>query len=128
MKALLMTSPGKSRPRSLRMPLGRAAPYSAPGHSGPLGQASEPARGPFPGQVMRAGTAFLFLPIDDVTRDAEAGRVLTDYYIRRVGSHEVVAERLQLSRPTFYRRLQRGLALVVERLNDLGALADRRAS
>jgi hypothetical protein len=77
---------------------------------------------------MRAGTAFLFLPIDDVTRDAEAGRVLTDYYIRRVGSHEVVAERLQLSRPTFYRRLQRGLALVVERLNDLGALADRRAS
>jgi hypothetical protein len=68
------------------------------------------------------------LAASDVVRDAEAGRLLADYYVRRVGSHEVVAERLQLSRPTFYRRLQRGLALVAERLNDLAALADRRAS
>jgi hypothetical protein len=68
------------------------------------------------------------LAASDVARDAESGRVLADYYVRRVGSHEVVAERLQLSRPTFYRRLQRGLSLVAERLNDLAALADRRAS
>lgn len=45
-------------------------------------------------------------------RDAEAGRVLRDYYLRRVGSHEVVAERLHLSRTTFYRRLHRGWELV----------------
>jgi len=39
----------------------------------------------------------------------------------RVGSHEVIAERLHLSRPTFYRRLQRGLTLVAERLDELAA-------
>lgn len=50
-------------------------------------------------------------------RDAEAGRLLFDYYVKRVGSHEVVMERLHLSRPTFYRRLQRGLVLVAERLD-----------
>jgi len=41
--------------------------------------------------------------------------------VKRVGSHEVIAERLHLSRPTFYRRLQRGLTLVAERLDELAA-------
>ncbi len=49
-------------------------------------------------------------------RDQEAGRLLLDYYVKGVGSHEVVMERLHLSRPTFYRRLRRGLELVAEQL------------
>jgi hypothetical protein len=44
---------------------------------------------------------------------------------RRVGSHEVIMERLHLSRPTFYRRLQRGFALVAERLDGLSEFAER---
>lgn len=51
-------------------------------------------------------------------RDAEAGQLLFDYYVRRIGSQEVIAERLRLSRPTFYRRQQRGLARVAERLDE----------
>ena len=53
-------------------------------------------------------------------RDAEAAKLLSDYYLRRVGTHEVVAERMHLTRPTFYRRLQRGLELVAERLDEMG--------
>ena len=56
-------------------------------------------------------------------RDAEAGKLLLDYYVKRIGSHDVIAERLHLTRPTFYRRLQRGLVLVVERLDELGEFA-----
>jgi hypothetical protein len=59
-------------------------------------------------------------------RDAEAGQLLVDYYVRRVGSHELIAERLHLSRPTFYRRLQRGLTLVAERLDELSEFAARQ--
>jgi len=58
-------------------------------------------------------------------RDAEAGRLLDEYYVRKVGSHELIAERLHLSRPTFYRRLQRGLALTAERLDELAEFAAR---
>jgi len=53
-------------------------------------------------------------------RDAEAAKLLSDYYLRRVGTHEVVAARMHLTRPTFYRRLQRGLELVAERLDEMG--------
>lgn len=56
-------------------------------------------------------------------RDAEAGKLLNDYYVKRVGSHEVIMERLHLSRPTFYRRLQRGFALVAERLDEMSEFA-----
>lgn len=55
--------------------------------------------------------------------DAESGRVLLDYYVKRVGSHEAIMERLYLSRPTFYRRLNRGLTLVAERLAQFEAAA-----
>jgi hypothetical protein len=58
-------------------------------------------------------------------RDAEAGKLLLDYYVKKVGSHEVIMERLHLSRPTFYRRLQRGFALVAERLDELSEFAQR---
>ena len=56
-------------------------------------------------------------------RDAEAGRLLLDYYVKKVGSHEVIMERLHLSRPTFYRRLQRGFQLVAERLDEMSEFA-----
>ncbi|TMD25423.1 MAG: hypothetical protein E6I92_12585 [Chloroflexi bacterium] len=52
-------------------------------------------------------------------REAECGRVLQDYYVKRVGSHEVVMERLYLSRPTYYRRLHHGFQLVAQRLDAL---------
>ncbi len=52
-------------------------------------------------------------------KDAEAGCLLLDYYVKRVGTHEVVMERLHLSRPTFYRRLNRGFTLAAQRLNEL---------
>jgi hypothetical protein len=53
-------------------------------------------------------------------RDAEAGRLLSDYYVKRVGSHELVALRQHLTRPTFYRRLERGFMRVAERLEEAG--------
>ena len=56
-------------------------------------------------------------------RDAEAGRLLLDYYVKKVGSHEVIMERLHLSRPTFYRRLQRGFQLVAERIDEMSEFA-----
>jgi hypothetical protein len=59
------------------------------------------------------------LAASPMPRDAEAGKLLLDYYVKKVGSHEVIMERLHLSRPTFYRRLDRGLALVAESINDL---------
>jgi hypothetical protein len=49
-------------------------------------------------------------------REREAGQLLRDYYVRRVGSQEVVAERLHLTRPTFYRRLHLGWALLARKL------------
>src|SRR6266851_3473770 len=59
------------------------------------------------------------------TRDPEAGRLLLDYYVKKVGSHEVIMERLHLSRPTFYRRLQRGFALIAERLDEMSEFAEK---
>jgi hypothetical protein len=58
-------------------------------------------------------------------RDSEAGHLLLDYYVRRVGSHEVIMERLHMSRPTYYRRLHHGFELVAERLDELSVV--RRA-
>jgi len=52
-------------------------------------------------------------------RDAESGRLLLDYYIKRVGSHDVVMERLHMSRPTYYRRLHHGYELIANRLDEL---------
>ncbi|HEY4027030.1 MAG TPA: AAA family ATPase [Candidatus Dormibacteraeota bacterium] len=54
------------------------------------------------------------------SREHEAGQLLVDYYLRRVGSHEVIAERMHLTRATFYRRLQLGLSLLGERLTTMG--------
>ena len=65
------------------------------------------------------------LAVSGQPRDAEAGRLLLDYYVKRVGSHEVIMERLHLSRPTFYRRLQRGFQLVAERLDEMSEFASK---
>lgn len=58
-----------------------------------------------------------------VHRDAEAGRLLFDYYVKRAGAHEVVMQRLHMSRPTYYRRLQHGYALIACQLNRLNEFA-----
>jgi hypothetical protein len=68
------------------------------------------------------------LAASKLPRDAEAGQLLAEYYVRRSGSHEVIAERLHLSRPTFYRRLQRGLGLVAERIDELSEFAARHSA
>ena len=52
-------------------------------------------------------------------RDAEAGRLLLEYYVRKYGSHEVISERLHLSRAVYYRRLHRGFELIALRLDDV---------
>lgn len=52
-------------------------------------------------------------------RDAESGHLLLDYYVKRAGSHDVIMERLHLSRPTYYRRLHHGFELVAEHLDRL---------
>jgi hypothetical protein len=52
-------------------------------------------------------------------RDAESGHLLLDYYVKRVGSHDVIMERLHMSRPTYYRRLHHGFELVAEQLDRL---------
>ena len=59
------------------------------------------------------------LAASSAPRDAESGRLLLDYYVKRVGSHEVVMERLHMSRPTYYRRLHHGYELVASRLDEL---------
>jgi hypothetical protein len=59
-------------------------------------------------------------------RDAECGRVLLDYYVKRVGSHDVVMERLYLTRPTYYRRLHHGYQLVANKLDEVSLTAAPR--
>ena len=54
--------------------------------------------------------------------DAEAGRILRDYYLGGAGSHRKVASRLHLSRATYFRRLAHGLAVVTERFGEDASL------
>jgi len=56
-------------------------------------------------------------------RDAESGRIMLDYYVRRIGSHEVVMDPMHMSKQTYFRRLERGKALVRERLDELSEYA-----
>jgi hypothetical protein len=60
-------------------------------------------------------------------RDAEAGQILLEYYVRRIGSHEVVLGPMHMSKQTYFRRLERGKALVRERLDELSEYAVSRA-
>jgi hypothetical protein len=61
-----------------------------------------------------------------VHRDAQAGHLLVEYYVKRSGTHEQIAERLHLSKPTYYHRLQRGCELVAERLEKLASFTETR--
>ncbi len=56
-------------------------------------------------------------------RDREAAALLRSYYVKRVGSHEVVAQRLGLPRTTFYRRLRHGLELLAAQIRVTEALS-----
>jgi hypothetical protein len=56
-------------------------------------------------------------------RSAESGRLLRDYYVKKVGSHEVIMERLHISHATYYRRLRRGFGLVALLINELSDFA-----
>lgn len=60
----------------------------------------------------------------DRARDREAAALLISYYVKRVGSHEIVARRLGLARTTFYRRLHHGLALLAARIRVTEARSD----
>ena len=64
------------------------------------------------------------LSTSTVLRDAQAGHLLVEYYIKRSGTHDQVAERLHMSRPAYYRRLQRGCELLAERLEKLAAFTE----
>ena len=59
------------------------------------------------------------LAASQTPRDAEAGHLLLDYYVKRIGSHDLIMERLHMSRPTYYRRLHHGFELVANRLDAL---------
>lgn len=65
----------------------------------------------------------------DSSREAEAGRILRDYYVRRIRSHELIANRLNMPRATFYRRLRLGVELLATRIaTDAEQRDDRIAS
>lgn len=64
------------------------------------------------------------LSTSTVLRDAQAGHLLVEYYIKRSGTHDQVAERLHMSRPAYYRRLQRGCELLADRLDKLAAFTE----
>jgi hypothetical protein len=48
--------------------------------------------------------------------DREAAAVLSGYYVRGAGGHDLVAHTLHLSRATYFRRLRQGLARIAELL------------
>ena len=64
------------------------------------------------------------LATSTVFRDAQSGHLLVEYYVKRSGTHDQIAEQLHLSRPNYYRRLQRGCELLAERLDRLVAFTE----
>jgi hypothetical protein len=114
------------RPQLVRAALDDLGTPEALGRS-PLGQLPGVSRGGSAAADLRSVLVDVIgeLASSSGPRDAEAGKLLLDYYVKRVGSHEVIMERLHLSRPTIYRRLQRGFALVAERLDELSEFAQR---
>ena len=114
------------RPQLVRAALDDLGTAEALGRS-PLGRLPGIAHGESTAADLRAALVDVIseLAASSQPRDAEAGRLLLDYYVKKVGSHEVIMERLHLSRPTFYRRLQRGFALVAERLDEMSEFAEK---
>ena len=114
------------RPQLVRAALDDLGTPEALGRS-PLGQLAGVSRGGSAAADLRSVLVDVIAELASAPgpRDAEAGKLLLDYYVKRVGSHEVIMERLHLSRPTFYRRLQRGFSLVAERLDEMSEFAQR---
>ena len=114
------------RPQLVRAALDDLGTPEALGRS-PLGALPGIAHGESTASDLRAALVDVIseLAASPQPRDAEAGRLLLDYYVKKVGSHEVIMERLHLSRPTFYRRLQRGFALIAERLDEMSEFAEK---
>ena len=114
------------RPQLVRAALDDLGTPEALGRS-PLGKLAGIAHGDSTAADLRAALVDVIseLAASSQPRDAEAGRLLLDYYVKKVGSHEVIMERLHLSRPTFYRRLQRGFSLVAERLDEMSEFAEK---
>ncbi len=114
------------RPQLVRAALDDLGTPEALGRS-PLGRLPGIAHGESTAADLRAVLVDVIseLAASSQPRDAEAGRLLLDYYVKKVGSHEVIMERLHLSRPTFYRRLQRGFALIAERLDEMSEFAEK---
>jgi hypothetical protein len=114
------------RPQLVRAALDDLGTPEALGRS-PLGQLAGVSRGGSAAADLRSVLVDVIGELASAPgpRDAEAGKLLLDYYVKKVGSHEVIMERLHLSRPTFYRRLQRGFSLVAERLDEMNEFAQR---
>jgi hypothetical protein len=114
------------RPQLVRAALDDLGTPEALGRS-PLGSIPGISKGGSAASDLRAVLVDVIseLAASSQPRDAEAGRLLLDYYVKKVGSHEVIMERLHLSRPTFYRRLQRGFQLVAERLDEMSEFASK---
>ncbi len=114
------------RPQLVRAALDDLGTPEALGRS-PLGTLPGIAHGESTAADLRAALVDVISELagSSQPRDAEAGRLLLDYYVKKVGSHEVIMERLHLSRPTFYRRLQRGFALIAERLDEMSEFAEK---
>ena len=114
------------RPQLVRAALDDLGTPEALGRS-PLGQLPGISRGGSAAADLRSVLVDVIgeLAASSGPRDAEAGKLLLDYYVKRVGSHEVIMERLHLSKPTFYRRLQRGFQLVAERMDEMSEFAQR---
>jgi hypothetical protein len=114
------------RPQLVRAALDDLGTPEALGRS-PLGQLPGISRGGSAAADLRSVLVDVIgeLAASSSPRDAEAGKLLLDYYVKRVGSHDVIMERLHLSRPTFYRRLQRGFQLVAERMDEMSEFAQR---
>ena len=51
--------------------------------------------------------------------DAQSGRILVDYYVKRIGTHEMLSERHHVSRATYFHRLDRGFDRVADRLDEI---------
>ncbi len=64
------------------------------------------------------------LSTSTVLRDAQAGHLLVEYYVKRSGTHDQISEQLHMSRPAYYRRLQRGCELLADRLEKLAAFTE----
>jgi hypothetical protein len=64
------------------------------------------------------------LSTSTVLPQAQAGHLLVDYYVKRNGTHDQIAERLHLSKAVYFRRLQDGCELLADRLEKLSAFTE----